>query len=198
MHRRGLAVLFSASLVALAVWVGGAAAATSLPLTARLIKTGEFAGYTASKPNRLATAKAWVGANLSVPLKQREAQTARLKREGFKGGLAEFLNGPQGPHSAVSTVMQLGSNSSARSELAGEFAMWSQIGNRFTKLSVKAVPGAVGWTTGNSTNVQETLLFADGPFLYQLSFSSYRAVAKATYSLFIEAAMKLYTRVHGH
>ena len=97
---------------------------------------------------------------------QAGAQLARLRREGFKHLLAEFLDNTNGGmHDGLSWVMQLGSAAAARAELAAEIRDAKAAGQAPATFPVKTIPGAFGYggaSGGNSGG--ENILFADGPF----------------------------------
>ena len=163
-------------------------------MSARLLKRGEFPGFTLEAPKSFKTVKAWVAGDASLTPAQARAQGARLTREGFKEVLAEFLDDAQGPRTGLSTVMQLGSAASARAELAAEVRFETTYHAPLT-FRVSTIPGAVGFGGGGGENI----VFADGPFLYLVG----NAVLGSTthnpkHAALIEAATKLYQRVHGH
>ena len=143
-----------------------AASPKPLPLSARLLKPGEFPGFTLEAPTSYKTAKAWVATGPHIPATQAQAEVARLTREGFKGLLAEFLDNAQGPRNGLSWVMQLGSPASARAELAAEIRDEKAQGQAVETFRVSAIPGAFafGGSYGNSGG--ENILFADGSFVY--------------------------------
>lgn len=178
--------------------VGGAASTRKpLPLTARVIRGREFRTYSyiPGQGQSFPTAKAWVAADTSMTPEQRTAEVARLTSEGFKTDLTEFLTGPQGPQTGLSAVMQLGSAASARAELVAELAARQPVDETF---SVKGIPGAVGFGYSGGGQGGENVLFTDGPFLYFLGYGWFGTQHNPKHSLLIEAASKLYERVHGH
>lgn len=176
---------------------GGAAAiaASPLPLKARLIKRGEFPGFTPGTPVSVNSAKAyWARATGSTP-SQRTTWIARFTKEGFKRDLTEFMRGSSGAQ-ALSSVMQLGSVASARAELAAERPSFETQGA--TQFSVKTIPGAVGYDLTGPSGNGENVLFSDGPFLYIVGYGWYGPARNPKHAALIDAATKLYSRVHGH
>ena len=191
-RRCGLTAALMVGFLLMVTWSGVAAASPKpLPLSARLLERGEFPGFTLEAPKSFKTAKAWVAGNTSLTPAQAQAQVARMTREGFKELLSEFLDDVQGPRNGLSFVMQLGSAASARAELAAEvrYAKLTQLTFR-----VSTIPGAVGFGGGGGENT----VFADGPFLYLVGNAWSGSTHNPRHAALIEAATKLYQRVHGH
>jgi hypothetical protein len=196
MRRRGLGVVLLASFVLLAgVACGSAATRKPLALSARLIRHGEFAGYVPGTRQTFKTPEGYLaGTNLTFT--QRKAWVARLDGEGFKQDVTEFLTGGQGSQTGLSGVMQLGSDASARAEVAAERRFYER---RLAEMfQVKTIPGAVGYGFSGSGEGGENVLFADGPFLYLVGYGWIGNARSPKHSALIDAATKLYARVHGH
>jgi hypothetical protein len=187
--------LFASFVLIAAAACGSAATHKPLALAARVIGRGEFTGYSPGTRMSFKTPDGYlVGSNFSLP--QRKAWSARLGREGFKQDVTEFLTGNQGPQTGLSGVMQLGSDSSARAELAAELRFDKrQAANTFP---LKAIPGAVGFGVIGSGEGGENVLFADGPFLYTVGYGWIGNAHTSKHSALIDAATALYMRVHGH
>jgi hypothetical protein len=191
--------------VLLMVTCSGVATASPkpLPLSARLIQRGELAGFSPEAPIPFRTAKAWVDMNTGLTSAQAAAQIARLRREGFKAVLTEYLDRGRARQTGVSWVMQLGSAASARAELAASLREYKAEnvahGGSVSAYSVGAIPGARGYHVAGSGQFDENILFADGPFLY-LNGEAWSAGATnaPTRAGLIAAMTKLYKRVHGH
>jgi hypothetical protein len=204
MRRRGFAAGLMMAVLLMLPWSGVATASPKpLPLSARVIQRGEFAGFSLEAPIRYRTAKAWVEPNAGLTSAQAAAQIARLRREGFKAGLVEYLN--RGPlrQSGVSWVMQLGSAASARAELAASLREFKAEtvahGGSVSAYSVGAIPGARGYHVASSGESDENILFADGPYLYLNGEArSPGEPNPPTRAGLITAVTKLYNRVHGH
>jgi hypothetical protein len=195
MRRRGLGVVLLVSFVLIAgVACGSAATRKPLAVTARLIGRGEFAGYAPGTRESFKTPEGYL-VNSRMTLPQRKAWTARLSGEGFKQYLAEFLNARQGPQTGLSGVVQLGSDASARAELAAELRFYE--GQLAQTFRVKTIPGAVGYGFSGSGEGGENVLFADGPFLYIVGYGWIGNARSPKHSALIDAATKLYMRVHG-
>jgi hypothetical protein len=180
------------------------AAPKPLPLRARLIERGEFAGFRPeAKAQSFRTAKAWVGRGPHVSVAQKSAEIARLHREGFVAVLAEFLDRGSERQSGLSWVMQLGSAASARAELKADLsenkAQTTAGGGSFAAFRIPPIPGAKGYRVSGGGSVGENVFFADGPFLYLVGqgFSSADKTPPPRAGL-IAAVKKLYKRVHGH
>lgn len=205
MRRCGLAAAWMVGVLLVVAWSGVAAASPKpLPSSARLLRPGDFAGFTLEAPKPFKTAKAWVALNTSLTPAQARAQVASLTREGFKELLAEYLDDAQGRGNGLSFVMQLGSAASARAELAAEVRNAKAQGQAAETFRISAIPGAVGFGAdrGNPGNYTggENIVFTDGPFLYLAgnAWSGSTRTKNPRHVALIEATTKLYKRVHGH
>jgi hypothetical protein len=205
MRRCGLAAALMVGVLVMVAWSGVAAASPKpLPLSARLLRPGDFAGFTLEAPKSFKAAKAWVAGNTSLTAAQVRAQVARLTREGFKELLAEYLDDAQGPRNGLSFVMQLGSAASAQAELAAEVRNAKAQGQATETFRISAIPGAVGFGAdqGNPGAYMggENIVFTDGPFFYLAgnAWSGSTQTHNPRHAALIEAATKLYKRVHGH
>jgi hypothetical protein len=172
-----------------------------LPLRARLIQQGDFAGFhPESKKQSFTTAKAWVAGGAHLTVAQTSAEIARLRREGFVAVLSEFLDRGSEKGNGLSWVMQLGSAAAARAELKVDLAEnKAHGGGSFTAFAVPAIPGARAYRVSGGGGVGENVYFADGPFLYLVGqgFSSADKNPPTRTGL-IAAVTTLYQRVHGH
>jgi hypothetical protein len=194
MRRRGLRVVLFVGLIVLAFVAlrGGFTAAPRSPLAGRVLGRDDFKGHTPGSQHSYNTPSAWAVA--SFPAVTRNADIARLTREGFKSALTELLSDahdPQAsPDTGLSWVMELGSAGSARAELAAYVRFF----RGFSRFPVETIPGAIEFLGRHGVNVA----FADGPFVY-LEGSGWNGKAHdPTHSALIAAATKLYLRVHGH
>jgi hypothetical protein len=196
MHRRALGVVLLVSFVLISgVACGSAATREPLALSARVIRRGEFTGYVPGTRESVKTPEGYlVDTNMTLP--ERKAWATRLNGEGFKQDLTEFLNGRQGPQTGLSGVMQLGSDASARAEFVAELRFYE--GKLAQTFRVKTIPGAVGYGFTGSGEGGENVLFADGPFLYIVGYGWIGNAHSPKHSALIDAATKLYVRVHGH
>ena len=199
MRRSGpIALLVAWPLLGLVACGSGSPAntATPLPLKARLIKRGEFPGFTPGTPVSLTSTKAYFESPTGLTATDRTAWMARFTKERFKQDVTELLTGADGSSQALSGVMQLGSAASAQAELAAERGFSEEHGA--TQFSVKTIPGAVGYDLTNPTSSGENVLFADGPFLYIVGYGWYGSARNPKHAALVEAATKLYARVRGH
>jgi hypothetical protein len=207
MQRPALVVVTVA--LSVAVFSGVAfGALSSLPLSARVIKQGEFAGFGPfGSPQTMLqrSAKKWVGGDRSYTPAQASAAIAALHREGFKAVLVEQLGSLTKNWGGVSWVMQLGSAASARAQLAADVRHW--VGTNkppkatYAAFPVSTIPGAHGYNLGGTGGSFEgdNVEFADGSFLYLVGNGWNRGIKNTPpRSTLIAAATKLYKRVHGH
>jgi hypothetical protein len=195
--RPGSALLLLMGFVLLGV-VGCGATATPkpLPMAARVLGNEEFPGYTSEPPRSSNGPQAYLAVDSGLPPSQRAAWISRLRSEGFKKGLTEFLDSLQGVKTGLSGVIQLGSAASAQAELAAESHAFQRL-NAET-FPVRAIPGAAGYGFSGSNGGGQNVLFADGPFLYLVGYSWSGAAHGPKQSALISVATKLYTRVRGH
>lgn len=184
--------------VVVAAWSGVALASSKpLPLRARLLQRGDFPGFMPER-SKSYTAKGWIASDQGLSPAQVKAQVARLKREGFKGLLSEYLDDAQGPQNGLSWVMWLGSAASARAELAANLSFEKTSGNAPATFHIKAIPGAVGFGGMSTGGGGENVIFADGPFLYLIGNGWSGSTHNPKHAALIAAATRLYERVHGH
>jgi len=197
--RRSVWAMLAVSLLVGAGSTAVSAAPTPLPLSARLIKPGEFVFSPSGKPTRYASAKAWVGPpSFGFTAAQTAAETASLRIDGFKSTLLESL----GSHAGISWVMELASPASARAALATTFH-YSTLPVGGVKLlatfSDPAVPGSRGYEVSGHGSHGQNILFADGPFLYLLGDGWLNGSTNPPTRFALLAGLtRLYKRVHGH
>jgi hypothetical protein len=187
---RGAAVLASVAV----------AAPGPLPLSARLIRNGDFVGLRPELSTQLyKTARAWIRLDPLLTKSHASAEVARLKREGFAGVRLEYLDRGPTAHSGVSWVMQLGSSASARAELGASFAEDVRASKgKASSFAVPVVPGARGYRVSAGGLFGDNVYFSDGNFLYLVGQGwSSRDKKPPTRSALIAAVQKLYARVHG-
>lgn len=172
--------------------VGAIAASVSyaaLPLTGRVLRSGELAGMTINGPDRVTTsASAWVSTTDSS-----HSDVARLRKLGFVAGVDESLIGKQNL-GGISIVEQFPSAKSAKAELAYETA----VNGPWTYFPVQGIPSARGFEhIGNSGNGRN-VAFTDGVYYYLVGAGwSGGATSAVSRSATIAAALVLYNRVHG-
>src|SRR4051812_23378881 len=194
----------SLSVAVVAVLLAGTGVALAslkpLPLRDRLIQQGEFAGFRPeAKTKSFSTAKAWAAGGPHTTVAQTSAEIARLHREGFVAVLAEFLDRGSARGNGLSWVMQLGSSASARGELKVDLTEnKAQSGGSFSAFPVPGVPGARGYRVSGGGTIGENIFFADGPFLSLVGQGWSSADKTPPTRAGLIAAVKLYTRVHGH
>ena len=104
-------VVVSAVMLLCLLWVGSSVAASSLPLTQRVLKAGQFAGLKPSSPPTVIR-------NGAAFFQGDQALEARLRQLGFVAGVAEQLMTPGNPNrGGLSEVVQLSSAANAKSAL---------------------------------------------------------------------------------
>ncbi len=178
-----------------------------LPLSARVIRHGEFPGFGPFGPGHTKlyqSAQKWVRLDTTLTAAQTSARISRLRREGFKAALSEQLGSLTRDWGGVSWVMQLDSAASARTELAADVHDWRNTSKppntTYAAFPVTTIPGAHGYHLGGTAGNFEgdNIEFADGPFLYLVGNGWTAGSNTPPRSNLIAAATKLYERVHGH
>jgi hypothetical protein len=169
-----------------------------LPFDVRVVQRAELPGFGRPDSTLYTSARAWTQASMRLSAAQTAAQVARLAREGFVAVLLEHLRCLNQRGGAYSWVMRLGSADSARAELAVTFReMSAQPGASPSVLG--AIPGSHAVRTIGGGQVEEAVLFADGPFLYVLD-AGWPSGGKSpvTAAQLSGAVTHLYERVRGH
>jgi hypothetical protein len=186
----------------------GAALAGPKPLTLndRVIQQGEFPPFLAlpgpsttlyNSPNK------WVSVDTSLTDAQSKAEIAQLRGDGFVAVLSRQLGtAQQEPFGGLSWVMQLRSATAAEAALAAniQYAKTSlKPPNTYTAFQVAGIPGARGYSASSAGGAGDNLVFTDGPFLYFVGFGwTSKPKNLPTQAQLVDAASRLYKRVHGH
>jgi hypothetical protein len=174
-------------------------AAQPLPLTARVIAHGEFAGFGPFGPAHVRTFKspaAFLAAyQQAATPSQVTAWVASLRREGFVAVAVEQLGSRTANRGGLSWAMELGSPAGAKSELAKEVRSDESHGP-VARFVVGGVPSAAAFRLGTSSSGGDNVLFSDGRFLYFVGVG-WEAGGKPARAALIAAAQTLYKRVHG-
>jgi hypothetical protein len=177
----------------------GGFAAQPLPLTARVIAHGEFAGFGPFGPahvKTLTTPTAFVDAyQQAATQSQVSERVALLRREGFVAVATEQLGSLKANRGGLSWAMELGSPAAAKSELAKEVRSDESHGP-VARFVVGGVPSAVAFRLGTSSSGGDNILFSDGRFLYFVG-DGWSPGGKPARAALIAAAQTLYKRVRG-
>jgi hypothetical protein len=197
--RLGMAALVS-MLVLASGTPGLGAPPKPLPLSARVIAHGEFAGFGPFGPPHLQTFRSATTflrqyQQASTP-SQVSAWVALLHREGFVAVVVEQLGSLTANRGGLSWAMELGSPADARSEVAKEVAE-DQAHGPVSRFSVGGIPRVSAFRLGTSSNGGDNILFADGRFAYFVGIG-WSNGGKPARAALIAAARSLYERVHGH
>jgi hypothetical protein len=135
--------------------VGSSVGASSLPLTQRVLKAGQFAGMKPSSPPTLIR-------NASAFFPGAKALEARMRQLGFVGAVVEQLMTPGNPNRyGLSQVVQLSSAANAKSALKYYYTS----NGPWTLFTVTGVPGAVGFEQVGPQGGRN-IGFALGPYFY--------------------------------
>ena len=175
-------------------------AAQPLPLTARVIAHGEFAGFGPFGPAQVQTFRtpaAFLAAyQQGATPSQVTEWIALLRREGFVAVAAEQLGSLKANRGGLSWAMELGSSADAKSELAKEVRSDESHGP-VSRFVVRGIPSASAFRLGTSSNGGDNILFSDGRFLYFVG-AGWNVGGRPARAALIAAAQTLYKRVRGH
>jgi hypothetical protein len=174
--------------------VAATASSAALPLTGRVLSSGELAGMKISGPHSVITgASAWAATVDGPRSAQKAADIARLRKLGFVAGVYESLIANQN-RGGISVVQQFPSAKSAMADLAYE----SKADGPWTDFTVRGIPGARGFESISSSNSGRNVAFTDGVYCYLVgagwSGGSTYAVSRGAVAA---AALALYDRVRG-
>jgi len=172
-------------------------AAGSLPLTERVLRSGDLPRMVrTSPPTVTAGAAAWAaGEGLAPGAIANEAD--RLRALGFAEGVDENLKTRRnGDRFGLSLVERFSSAAAAKAELEHVAAP----GAGWTYFSVAGIPGARGFEASGSRYGGRNVAFTDGSFYYLVGagWSQAKAADEVARAGVIAAARRLYGRVHGH
>jgi hypothetical protein len=174
--------------------------AQPLPLTARVIAHGEFAGFGPFGPPHVRTftspASFLAAYQQAATPSQASKWVALLKREGFVAVAVEQLGSRTADRGGLSWAMELGSPTDAKSELAEE-ARSDQAQGPVSRFVVGGIPAASAFRLGTSSSGGDNILFSDGRFLYFVG-AGWSTPGKPARAALIAAAQTLYKRVRGH
>jgi hypothetical protein len=197
MTRPGLVTLIV--VVALA-GAGPGFGAPRLPLSARVIAHGEFAGFGPFGPAHIqtfTTPASFLAAYQQALTRTRASQwAALLQREGFVAVAVEQLGSLAAYRGGLSWAMELGSPAEATSELANETKQDEQHGP-VTRFAVAGIRASSAFRLGSSFSGGDNILFTDGRFLYFVGVG-WSTGGKPARAALISAAESLYKRVHDH
>jgi hypothetical protein len=179
---------------------GSGAQPQPLPLTARVIRHGELAGFGpfgAAHVRTFTTPASFLAAYQQAATPSQVSQwVALLKREGFVAVAAEELRSRTANRGGLSWAMELGSSADAHSELLKEVRSNESHGPA-SRFAVRGIPTASAFRLGTSSNGGDNILFFDGRFLYFVGVG-WGPGGKPARAALIAAAQTLYKRVHGH
>jgi hypothetical protein len=174
-----------ASVVAVGVGAPATSAGSTLPLTARVLHVGDFLGL--RPQNRVVVVRSPEQWALTEP-PGGFFDAARLRKDGFAGGIFEQLRWRARNIEGLSMVVQLGSPAAARKYLT----MYNGL---HTPFPVAGIPGARGFGDQGGINI----VFADGDYAYLVGAGwQPGSTHKVTKVQLLAAAKLLYHRVHGH
>ena len=168
------------------LWAGSSVGASSLPLTQRVLKAGQFAGLKPTSPPTVIR-------NAAAFFRGAKALEARLRRLGFVAAVAEQLTTPGNPNRyGLSQVVQLSSTANAKSALKYYYTA----NGPWTLFTVTGIPGAVGFEQGSPSQGGRNIGFALGPYFYLVGDGWQNGAKNAVPRSVLQAAAALiYNRV---
>jgi hypothetical protein len=117
-----------------------------------------------------------------------------------KAGLTEQIGSEMQNWAGLSWVMQVGSPTSARAELAATISQIksSNVQETYPPFAVKTIPGAIGYTLSGSGGAGDNIMFADGDYVFEVGFGLTHGTKRPARAILVAGAAKLYGWVHGH
>ena len=172
MHRVGKVAAAAAAAIGVFVSSLAIAAERPLPLSARVLRSGELVGFVPQRPVLYKSAQKLVNsARAILTPTQAAAWKANLRRDGFKASLQEDLKPATGSdRAALSSVTQFRSAAAAKAEV-GVTARWPGTVHRkpgwtYASFKVDKIPGARGFHDTRPGFWGDNIVFSDGPFVY--------------------------------
>jgi hypothetical protein len=161
-----------------------------------VLTSNELAGFKPAGMSVYKTVSSWISAE-QVPPDQATAETAMLRRNGFRLGAHEDLMGSG--TGGASIVQQFRSPAAARDAHAFYVSQYKApearaVGGAYAPFKVSGIPGAVGFSRGGVNGGGINVTFADGAYYYLVGQEGGSATAVAHLAA---AARHLYHRVHG-
>jgi hypothetical protein len=177
-----------AAVLCLAVMCGTAdgSAASSLPLTQRVLKAGEFAGLQpVGPPMEIRSAVAWAH--------EEQDNVSLLRKWGFVAGIAEQMFTPGNPdRGGLSVVVELSSAASAKAYLTAD----TTADGPWKHFTVPAIPDAIGFEQSAGDDGGRNIGFTLGPYVYVVGAGWQGGTKNAiSVSSLRSAALRLYHRV---
>jgi hypothetical protein len=167
------------------LWVGSSVGASSLPLTQRVLKAGQFAGMKPSSPPTLIRSD-------SAYFPGAQALESRMRKLGFVAAVVEQLITPGNPNRyGLSQVVQLSSAANAKSALKYYYTS----NGPWTRFTVTGIPGAVGFEQLGPQG-GSNIGFALGPYFYLTGDGWQNGAGNAlSHATLQAAALLIYSRV---
>jgi hypothetical protein len=163
-------------------------------IRARLLTRNELAGFRPVGVSISKTRSSWVSGEPGVPPDQQAAETAMLKRDGFRIGARENLANGSTP--GLSVVEQFRSPSAERDAFAlysSQFKAPGSSAGKYAPFKVRGIPGAVGFSLGGANGGGINIAFGSGAYYYLVGQVG---GSVKTIDNLVAAAQHLYHRVH--
>jgi len=164
-----------------------------LPLSQRMLRTGDLAGFKPDNPTYVSDPSKWAQ-------KCPDHEADRLRQLGFVAGAGLHLSFAQSGRDGISYVTRFRSAASAAADVTHFVASHPDCTTalKLDSFKVAAIPGSHGIAATRSDGEGYDIVFADGVFSYDVGAFTTDPKGPPTRSDVIRAATRLYTRVRGH
>jgi hypothetical protein len=156
--RLGRVAASVAAVLCLALTFGAAygSAASSLPLTQRVLKAGQFGDLQpVAPPAVVRSVAAWAH--------EEQDSLSLLRKWGFVAGIAEQMVAPANPdQGGLSVVVELSSAASAKAYLTAD----ATSNGPWKHFTVPAIPDAIGFEQSSASDGGRNIGFTLGPYAY--------------------------------
>ena len=164
-----------------------------LPLSQRMLRTGDLAGFKPDNPTYVSDPSKWAQ-------KCPDHEADRLRKLGFVAAAGLHLSFAQSGRDGISYVTRFRSAASAAADVTHFVASHPDCTTalKLDSFKVTAIPGSHGIAATRSDGEGYDIVFADGVFSYDVGAFTTDPKGPPTRSDVIRAATRLYTRVRGH
>jgi hypothetical protein len=164
-----------------------------LPLSQRMLRAGDLAGFTPDNP-------VYVSDPSKAAQKCPDHEADRLRKSGFVAAAGLHLGSGRVGRDAISYVTRFRSAASATADVSHFVASHPACttARKLDFFKVTAIPGAHGIAATRSDGVGYDIVFSDGVFSYDVGAFTTDPRGPPTRMDVVRAATRLYVRVHGH
>jgi hypothetical protein len=173
--------------------VSSAGSLKPLPLSQRMLRTGDLAGFRPDSPTSLSDPSKWAQ-------KCPDHEADRLRKLGFVAAAGVHLSSGRSGRDAISYVTRFRTAASASADVTHFVTSHPGCTTalRLDSFRVSAIPGAHGIAAKRSDGEGYDIVFAEGAFSYDVGAFTTDPDGHPTRMDVVRAATRLYARVHGH